>query len=97
MIKSAYTPRIASETFGTSVIKTDEAFLLVKSAVELGADLETAYDDMKMIDDLLHIKRLHLVVFGVIKTTKSGNLRKGTSLYEAYSDVIEGRINKTEK
>lgn len=91
MSKSIYTPRIVSETFGTSVMKTDEAFLFVKVARDNGADLETAYEDMKMIDDILHLKRLHLVVHGHIKTTKAGNLRKGTSLYDAISDVIGAR------
>lgn len=91
MSKSIYTPRIGSETFGTSVMKTEEAFLFVKAATEAGSDLETAYDDMKMIDDILHLKRLHLVVHGVIKTTKSGHLRKGTSLYDAINDIIGSR------
>lgn len=93
MSKSIYTPRIGSETFATSVMKTDEAFLFVKAATESGADLETAYDDMKMIDDILHLKRLHLVVHGQIKTTKAGHLRKGTSLYDAISDVIGARCH----
>lgn len=69
MSKSIYTPRIGSETFGTSVMKTDEAFLFVQAATENGVDLETAYDDMKMIDDILHLTRLHMVVHGFIKTT----------------------------
>lgn len=91
MSKLIYTPRIGSETFGTSVMKTDEAFLFVKAARDNGADLEMAYEDMKMIDDILHLKRLHFVVHGHIKTTKAGHLRKGTSLYDAISDVIGAR------
>lgn len=91
MSKSIYTPRIGSETFGTSVMKTDEAFLFVKAATENGVDLETAYDDMKMIDDILHLTRLHLVVHGQIKKTKSGHMRKGTTLYDGISDVIGSR------
>ncbi len=93
MSKSIYTPRIGSETFGTSVMKTEEAFLFVKAATEAGADLETAYYDMKMIDNILHLKRLHLVVHGFIKTTKAGYLRKGTSLYDAINDIIGGRCH----
>jgi hypothetical protein len=94
---SNYTPRVGSVTFGTAVMKTDEAFLFVKAATEAGSDLETAYDDMKMIDDILHLQRLHLVVHGVIKRTKAGHLRKGTSLYEAISDVIGGRCKSQHK
>jgi hypothetical protein len=91
MSKSIYTPRIGSETFGTSVMKTDEAFLFVKAATENGVDLETAYDDMKMIDDILHMKRLHMVVHGEIKKTKAGYLRKGTFLYDAINSIIGAR------
>ncbi len=93
MTRSIYTPRIGSETFGTSVMKTDEAFLFVKAATEAGADLETAYDDMKMIDDILYLKKLHFVVHGEIKTTKAGHLRKGTSLYDAINDIIGARCH----
>lgn len=91
MNKSVYTPRIGSETFETSVMKTDEVILFIKGATNLGVDLETAYNDMKMIDDILHLKRLHLVVHGSIKTTRAGHLRKGTSLYDAISDLIGSR------
>lgn len=97
MSKSVYTPRIASETFGTSVMKTDEAFLFVKAAVENGNDLETAYDDMKMIDDILHFKRVHFAVHGTIKKTKAGYFRKGTSLYDGINGIIESRCNQDKK
>ena len=90
--KPQWNPRIASETFGTSIMKTDEVILFVKAGTEAGTDLETAYDDMKMIDDLLHLKRLHLVVHGSIKVTRAGHLRKGSSLYDAMNDVIEARV-----
>lgn len=91
MGKPVYTPRIGSQTFGTSVMKTDEVFLFVKAATENGTDLETAYEDMKMIDDILHLKRLHLALYGQIKKTASGRLRKGSQLYDAISDVIGSR------
>lgn len=91
MSKSIYTSRVASETFGTAVMKTEESLLFIKAAIKNGADLETAYDDMKMIDDILHMTRLHIVVHGEIKRTKAGNMRKGTTLYDAISDMIESR------
>lgn len=94
MAKSTYTPRIGSEIFGTSVMKTDEAFLFVKAATEGGADLETAYEDMQMIDNILHLKRLHFAVHGSIKKTRAGHLRKGTSLYDAINGIIGARCNE---
>jgi hypothetical protein len=89
--KSTYTPRIASETFGTAIMKTDEAFLFIKAATENGIDLETAYDDMKMIDDILAMKRIHLAVIGHITKTKAGYLRKNSSIYDAMNDIINSR------
>lgn len=90
--KLNFNPNIASEVFNTAVMKTNEVVLFVQAATESGADLETAYDDMRMIDTLLHLKRLHLVVHGQIKRTKAGHLRKGTSLYDAMDGVINGRV-----
>ena len=83
---------LASETFETAVVKTDEAVMLVQAAVENGADLETAYDDMKMIDDLLHMKRLHLAIHGQIKKTQAGHFRKGSTLYNALDSIISARV-----
>lgn len=90
--QTVYTPRVGSELFDTSIMKTDEAFLFMKAAIENGADKETALDDMHMIDDLLHMQRLHLAVHGSIKKTKAGHLRKGTSLYDAFSSIIGARV-----
>ena len=91
--KSTYTPRIGSETFGTSVMKTDEAFLFCKAGIDNGADQQTALDDMHMIDNMLHLKRLHIAVHGAVSKTKSGFFRKGTHLYDAYNDMLNGRVN----
>lgn len=88
---SSYSPRVASDTFGTSVMKTDEFYLFVQAAVENGSSLEEAYEDAKMIDDILHIKHLHLIVHGEIKKTKTGGFRKGSDLYSAIESAIEAR------
>jgi hypothetical protein len=86
--------RLGSETFETIVMKTDEAFLFIKAATEGGSDLETAYEDMKMIDSILHLKRLHIAVQHQMKYTRAGHLRKGTSLYDGINAIIEGRCNE---
>lgn len=72
MSKTVYTPRIGSEIFETSVMKTDEVYIFIKAATERGIDLETAYDDMRMIDDILHLKKIHFAIHGEIKRTKAG-------------------------
>jgi hypothetical protein len=91
-MKSAFTTRIGSELFETSVIKTEEAFLYIKSATMAGTDLETAYDDMRTIDDLLHLKNLHNAVRAHIRYTRSGNLKKDSSWYDAMNDLLDARI-----
>ena len=89
---TAYNPRVASEIFGTAIIKSDEFVLLVKAATESGTDLETACEDAKMIDKLLHMKKLHFAVSNNIKYTRAGHLKKDSSLYACYMDVIEARL-----
>lgn len=91
MNKSICTPTSGSSVFETAVMKTDEVVLFVKVATKAGSDMETAYEDMRMIDNILQLKRLHLIVHGVIKTTKAGHLRKGTSLYDAINDIVSSR------
>jgi hypothetical protein len=93
-INSVFTPRVASEVFETSIMKTEECFLFIKAATESGVDLETAYEDMRMIDDILHLKRLHLAVHGHIKKTSAGHLRKGTSLYDGIDSIINSRVTQ---
>lgn len=90
--KNTYIPRVASEIFETAIMKPDECVLFIKAATENGSDLNKAYEDMKMIDDLLHAKHIHFAVHGYIKTTASGNLRKGTDLYSTFNKIIEGRV-----
>jgi hypothetical protein len=81
-----------SEVFNTSVMKTEEVILFVKAAMEGGSDLDTAHEDMKMIDSLLHMQRLHISVHGFVKRTRSGGIRKGTSLYNSMDGVINARV-----
>jgi hypothetical protein len=95
-MKSKFTPRIASETFGTSIMKTDEAFLFIKAATENGSDLETAYEDMKMVDNLLHVKQLYTVVHVSASRTRAGYTRRGHGLLDALSNVIDARLKGTQ-
>ena len=83
--------RVASETFGTAVVKTDEALLFVKAAMENGSDMDTAYEDMKMIDNILNVKRIHFAIHGQIRRTSAGYYRKGSDLYTAIDGIISAR------
>lgn len=79
--------------YGTNVMKDEEVLIFVNTAIENGSDVESAIHDMKMIDALLQSKRLHLAVFGHVKYTKNGNIRKGTHLYATMEKIVEGRMN----
>ena len=84
---------LGSEIFGTSDMKAEECIIFVKSAISIGVDINTANDDMHMIDNMLHIKRLHFAVQRTVKYTAKGNLRKNHTLSNAYMDIIESRLN----
>lgn len=91
-----YIPRIASELFGTAIIKADEALLMVQSNMEVnGGDMEQAYDDMKLIDDLLHVKQLHISLYGFGSArTANGNIRKNSTLHHSLMAAIESRCKE---
>jgi len=88
--QKTWTPRVASETFGTAIVKTEEAFLFVKAAMENGSDIETANRDMHMIDDLLHMERMHFSLLGFTAKTKSGHYRKNHTISKMLETVIDG-------
>lgn len=93
----------------TEIMTEIEADLFIKSAAEAAINelpidkelteenvkeiISEAKEDMKMIDSILHMKRLHLVVHGHIKYTSRGNLRKGTSVYNSMESIINARVN----
>jgi len=91
---SIYTPRIGSEIFNTSVMKTDEAALFALTALKNnGGNKEEALKDMHMIDDLLHMERLHFVNHGHIAKTQRGYYRKGSTLYDSLNSIIDGYVD----
>ena len=93
---SKFTPRVASETFGTSIMKTDEVVLFVKAALENGSDIETAYQDMQMIDSMLHMKQLYYATIHANRYTRSGNVKKNNTLHDQYSLMLDGIIKNQE-
>jgi hypothetical protein len=86
--------KVASEKYGTAVMKTEEVLLYVEAAVKGGAEIEEAFLDMQMIDSLLHMKKLHLSVMPHIRKTAKGHLRKGSDLYSALDCIVEARVNE---
>lgn len=92
--QKTWAPRVASETFGTAIVKTEEAFLLVKTGIENGSDLETANRDMHMIDDLLHMEKMHFSLLGFTAKTKSGHYRKNHTISKMLELVIDGYVKE---
>lgn len=82
--------------YGTEIMKDEEVLLFVETAVENGSDANEAIQDMKMIDTLLTAKRNHLLAFGSVKTTATGRIRKGSSLYNTLEGIVSARANGTE-
>jgi len=81
-----------SEKYETEVMKEDECKLFIITCVENGSSIPNAYSDMKMIDAMLHAKKIHYAIKGEIKKTRAGFLRKGSDLSTLYMSAIEGRI-----
>jgi len=88
---------LGSEIFGTQVVRADEALLLVQTATENGATLETAYDDMKMIDDLFLVQRYFFATLGETNRTATGRIRKNSNLSHALDSVINARVAADEE
>lgn len=84
--------RVASVKYGTAVMKEDEVLLYVETCLENGSDVQDAIADMRMVDNLLYMQKLHLAVHGQVKKTTAGYMRKGTSLYNSMMSVIDGRV-----
>lgn len=85
--------RIGSEKFETEIMKEEECTVFIVTGVENGLSIKDAYSDMKMIDAMLSMKRLHFAMRKHIRTTKAGNLRKNSDLYSYYMSAIDGRVN----
>lgn len=84
--------KVGSDKYGTAVMKTDECILFFETAYENNeGNPNEAFADMKMIDSLLHMTRLHLALGKTVRLTSAGNLRKGSDLYSAYDSIINGR------
>ena len=86
--------KVGSEKYGTSVMKTEECQIFFGAALDNnGGNGNEAFADMKMIDALLHMSRLHFALGKTVRLTSAGNLRKGSDLYSSYSRIIDGRAN----
>jgi hypothetical protein len=85
---------IGSEKYRTEIMNDEEVEVMFEAAMEHNNDDPVeALQDVRLIDTLLHIKRLHFVVHGQIKRTAAGNIRKGSDLYTSMEAVINGRVN----
>jgi hypothetical protein len=84
-------PTTGCQQYGTSVIKKEECILLAETMLENGADIQTALQDISLIDDCLAMARMVRTI-GKTKSvmyTKNGNIRKN----RAFSDFVNSRID----
>lgn len=72
-------------------MKEEECLLFVETCLENGSNVHEAIEDMRMIDNLLNMERIHLVVHGEVKRTASGHYRRGTTLANALDSVVSAR------
>jgi hypothetical protein len=77
-----------SELFGTSVIKSEEYVMMAQVMVENGNSLEQATLEISALDDMLHLRRMRLVI-AANRFTAKGRIRKDTHLM----DFIDRRLD----
>lgn len=87
-IEYTINPKLGSDVFGTGSVKTDEFILLAKTMTENGSSLELADLEIRFIDDLLSMQRMHIIVVGQMYTSK-GRLRKNSHI----TDMFDSRVN----
>ena len=85
--------RTASVKYETSVMKDEEVLLFVETAMENGASIQDALQDMRMIDNMMYAERLHIGLGRLAQKTKNGFYRKGSHLHNTMMSILEGRVN----
>lgn len=85
--------KFGSEKYGTAVMKSEEALLYIEAVLENGYSIKEAISDMRFIDTLLQMKRLHIATIHYRKYTASGNLRKDRLLSDSLMSIVNGYVN----
>lgn len=78
--------------YNLEIIKDDEALLLLETSMENGSNPKEAVKDLRMIDNLLFARRLHMLSSKSVSITKAGYLRKNNDLWSYYSQIIDAEL-----
>lgn len=84
---------MVSNKYETSVMKDSEVLLFLETALENGSSIDSAIQDMRMIDNMLYAERLHIGMGKLAQKTKNGFYRKGSHLHNTMMSILEGRVN----
>lgn len=81
-----------SEKYGTSIMTSEEVVLFAECAVQNGADIPEAFDQIKFVDDCLAMQKLVTVMSrsASVRYTKKGSIRKNVH----FQDFISNRLNE---
>ena len=85
-----------NSSYDLEIVKDEEALLFLEVAMENGSGPAEAVADLRMIDNLLFAKRIHLAAGKAIRRTRRGYFKKDTDLGSLYSSIIESNITKKE-
>lgn len=80
--------------YDLNVMKDSDALMFVETSIHNGSSVSAALLDLKMIDTLLHVKKIHFAIHGQIKTTKRGHLRKGSTIFNVLDNIVDGFVNE---
>lgn len=86
---------LKSETFQTTIMTTEEAFLYMKTCMESnGGSMEKAVVDLQRLDDILFYKRLFLSNLSNLSFTRGGNIKKGFSFLGELDKMFDGYVKE---
>lgn len=84
---------VGCEKVGTSEIDCEQSLVFLEAAVENGTSKKDALQDLRMIDAMLKMSKLHRVVHVHVKKTQAGYSRKGVGFYDCLERIVEGRVD----
>jgi hypothetical protein len=80
---------------GFENIKVEEALILFESAINTNnGNKELAFKDVDLIDKMLGFHKLIIVCNASARRTRSGNIKKNSSMYYQMNDMLDNALNQ---
>jgi homoaconitase/3-isopropylmalate dehydratase large subunit len=81
------------EQAGTTEMNAEECLVFIDTALQNGSTANEAIQDMRMIDAMVSISKLHMIVFPHVRKTGRGYSRKAMGFRDQLERILEARID----